>query len=63
VRERQSRLVACIAEVTVTLRSGRYKINRLTIAMDPGPVINPLNAKAQIQGAALWGTKPVMASG
>jgi len=29
--------------------------------MDPGTVINPLNAKAQIQGAALWGTSQVMA--
>jgi len=28
--------------------------------MDPGTVINPLNAKAQIQGAALWGTSQVM---
>ena len=29
--------------------------------MDPGTVINPINAKAQIQGAALWGTSQVMA--
>jgi isoquinoline 1-oxidoreductase subunit beta len=60
--ERQSPTwVACIAEVTVDPQTGRYKINRLTIAMDPGTVINPLNAKAQIQGAALWGTSQVMA--
>ena len=60
--ERQSPTwVACIAEVTVDPKTGQYKINRLTIAMDPGTVINPLNAKAQIQGAALWGTSQVMA--
>jgi isoquinoline 1-oxidoreductase subunit beta len=60
--ERQSPTwVAAIAEVTVDPQTGRYKINRLTIAMDPGTVINPLNAKAQIQGAALWGTSQVMA--
>ena len=60
--ERQSPTwVACIAEVTVDPQTGRYKVNRLTIAMDPGTVINPLNAKAQIQGAALWGTSQVMA--
>jgi isoquinoline 1-oxidoreductase subunit beta len=60
--ERQSPTwVAGIAEVTVDPNSGRYKIDRLTIAMDAGTVINPLNAKAQIQGAALWGASQVMA--
>jgi isoquinoline 1-oxidoreductase subunit beta len=60
--ERQSPTwVAGIAEVTVDPNNGRYKINRLTIAMDPGTVINPVNAKAQIQGAALWGASQVMA--
>jgi isoquinoline 1-oxidoreductase len=28
--------------------------------MDPGTVVNPLNAKAQIEGAALWGASQVM---
>jgi isoquinoline 1-oxidoreductase subunit beta len=60
--ERQSPTwVAGIAEVTVDPKTGRYKINRLTIAMDPGTVINPHCAKAQIQGAALWGASQVMA--
>ena len=60
--ERQSPTwVAGIAEVTVDPKTGRYKINQLTIAMDPGTVINPLCAKAQIQGAALWGASQVMA--
>jgi isoquinoline 1-oxidoreductase beta subunit len=59
--ERQSPTwVAGIAEVTVDPRTGIYKINRITIAMDPGTVVNPLNAKAQIQGAALWGASQVM---
>ena len=60
--ERQSPTwVAGIAEVTVDPQTGQYKINRLTIGMDPGTVINPLNAKAQAQGAALWGASQVMA--
>jgi isoquinoline 1-oxidoreductase beta subunit len=59
--ERQSPTwVAGVAEVTVDPRTGIYKINRITIAMDPGTVVNPLNAKAQIQGAALWGASQVM---
>jgi isoquinoline 1-oxidoreductase subunit beta len=59
--ERQSPTwVAGIAEVTVDPKTGVFKINRITLAMDPGTVINPLNAKAQIQGAALWGASQIL---
>jgi isoquinoline 1-oxidoreductase beta subunit len=59
--ERQSPTwVAGIAEVAVNPDTGVYKINRITVAMDPGFVVNPMNAKAQIQGAALWGASQVM---
>jgi isoquinoline 1-oxidoreductase len=59
--ERQSPTwVAGIAEVTVDPKTGVFKINHITIAMDPGTVINPLNAKAQIQGAALWGASQIL---
>jgi CO/xanthine dehydrogenase Mo-binding subunit len=39
--------------VTVDTTTGRHRINRLTIAMDPGTVVNPRNATAQIQGGAV----------
>jgi CO/xanthine dehydrogenase Mo-binding subunit len=59
--ERQSPTwVAGIAEVTVDPNSGDYRINRLTIAMDPGLVVNPVGAAAQIQGAALWGASQIL---
>jgi CO/xanthine dehydrogenase Mo-binding subunit len=59
--ERQSPTwVAGVAEVTVDPKTGVYKINRITIAVDPGTVVNPLNAKAQIEGAALWGASQIM---
>jgi isoquinoline 1-oxidoreductase subunit beta len=59
--ERQSPTwVAGIAEVTVDPKTGTFKINRITIAMDPGIVVNPFNTKAQIQGAALWGASQIM---
>jgi isoquinoline 1-oxidoreductase beta subunit len=59
--ERQSPTwVAGVAEVTVDPKTGTFKINRITIAMDPGIVVNPLNTKAQIQGAALWGASQIM---
>jgi len=59
--ERQSPTwVAGCAEVTVNPQTGAFRINRLTIAMDPGLVVNPMNTKAQVQGAALWGASQVM---
>jgi CO/xanthine dehydrogenase Mo-binding subunit len=59
--ERQSPTwVAGIAEVTVDPATGKYKINKVTIAMDMGMAINPTGATAQIQGAALWGASQIM---
>ena len=59
--ERQSPTwVAGVAEVTVDPATGKYTINKITIAMDMGMTINPTGAKAQIQGAALWGASQVM---
>jgi len=59
--ERQSPTwVAGVAEVTVDPKTGKYRINKVTIAMDMGTCVNPMNAKAQIMGAALWGASQVM---
>jgi isoquinoline 1-oxidoreductase len=59
--ERQSPTwVAGVAEVTVDPKTGKYRINRVTIAMDMGTCINPVNTTAQIQGAALWGASQVL---
>jgi len=59
--ERQSPTwVAGVAEVTVDPSTGKYRVNKLTIAMDMGLAINPNNVRAQIMGAALWGTSQVM---
>jgi isoquinoline 1-oxidoreductase len=52
--------VAGIAEVTVNPDTGAYRIKRITVAVDPGLVVNPRGATAQIQGAALWGASQVM---
>ena len=52
--------VAGIAEVTVDPATGNVKINRLTIAMDMGIAVNPMNIKAQIQGSALWGASQIL---
>jgi isoquinoline 1-oxidoreductase len=60
--ERQSPTwVAGVAEVTVDPATGRYRVNKLTIAMDMGLAVNPDNIRAQIMGSALWGTSQIMA--
>src|SRR5512145_384215 len=49
--ERQSPTwVACCAEVTVDPSTGKYRVNKLTIAVDMGLAINPNNVKAQVMG-------------
>jgi isoquinoline 1-oxidoreductase len=59
--ERQSPTwVAGVAEVTVDPETGKYSINKLTIAMDPGVVVNPKNVEAQVRGSALWGASQIM---
>jgi isoquinoline 1-oxidoreductase subunit beta len=46
---------ACAAQVEVDPASGEFKVNRLTLAMDLGTVVNPDGVRAQIEGSALWG--------
>ncbi|HEV2548608.1 MAG TPA: molybdopterin cofactor-binding domain-containing protein [Stellaceae bacterium] len=45
---------ACVAEVTVG-GDGVVKVNKLTIAIDIGTTVNPDGARAQTEGATLWG--------
>ena len=59
--ERQSPTwVAGVAEVGVDSRTGAIDIKKLTIAMDMGIAVNPVNIKAQVAGAALWGASQVL---
>lgn len=46
---------ACAAQVEVNPTNGEVKVNRLTLAMDLGTVVNPNGVQAQIEGSALWG--------
>ena len=45
---------ACVAEVSVGA-DGVVKVNKLTIAIDIGTTVNPDGARAQTEGATLWG--------
>jgi CO/xanthine dehydrogenase Mo-binding subunit len=47
--------VACVARVHVDRNSGGVKVEKLTLVVDAGNIIDPDGARAQIEGGALWG--------
>ncbi len=46
---------ACVCQVTIVPGTGKVTVNKYTIAVDPGVVVNPLQLKRQIEGGALMG--------
>ena len=55
--------VACVARVRVDRATGFVTIEKLTIVADAGTVVDPDSAKAQIEGAALWGLSMALHEG
>jgi CO/xanthine dehydrogenase Mo-binding subunit len=46
---------ACVCEIAVTPGTGVIKVEKSTIAVDPGIVVNPLQLKRQVEGGAVMG--------
>jgi CO/xanthine dehydrogenase Mo-binding subunit len=46
---------ACVCQVSVVPGTGKVTVDKYTIAVDPGIVVNPLQLKRQIEGGALMG--------
>jgi CO/xanthine dehydrogenase Mo-binding subunit len=46
---------ACAARVRVDPATGKVKVEKLTLVVDCGTVVNPDGALSQVQGASLWG--------
>jgi CO/xanthine dehydrogenase Mo-binding subunit len=46
---------ACVADVAVDMNTGVIKVEKMTLAVDPGIVINPLQLKRQVEGGAVMG--------
>ena len=46
---------ACVCQVTVTPSTGVVVVQKITIAVDPGIVINPMQLKRTVQGGAVMG--------
>ena len=46
---------ACAAHVAVTPSTGAVKVERMTLVVDPGIVVNPLQLKRQVEAGCLMG--------
>ncbi len=47
--------VACVARVNVDKGTGAVKVEKLTLVADAGTIVDPDGARAQMEGASLWG--------
>ena len=55
--------VACVARVRVDRGSGVVNVEKLTLVVDAGTVVDPDGALAQVEGAALWGLSMALHEG
>jgi len=46
---------ACVCEIAVTPSTGAIQVEKFTVAVDPGIVINPMQLKRQVEGGAVMG--------
>jgi CO/xanthine dehydrogenase Mo-binding subunit len=46
---------ACVCEIAVTPGTGAIKVEKSTIAVEPGIVVNPMQLKRQVEGGAVMG--------
>jgi nicotinate dehydrogenase subunit B len=46
---------ACVAQITVDTNTGVIKVDKVTMVVDPGIVINPLQLKRQVEGGTVMG--------
>ena len=46
---------ACVCQIAVTPSTGEIAVEKYTIAVDPGIVVNPMQLKRQVEGGAVMG--------
>jgi CO/xanthine dehydrogenase Mo-binding subunit len=46
---------ACVCHIAVTPETGVIKVEKCTLAVDPGVVINPTHLRRQVEGGAMMG--------
>jgi isoquinoline 1-oxidoreductase subunit beta len=55
--------IACAARVRVDRSNGHVAVEKLTLVIDAGTLIQPDGAAAQVEGAALWGLSTALFEG
>lgn len=55
--------VACVARVRVDRSTGAVGVEKMTIVVDSGTVVDPDSARAQIEGSSLWGLSMALHEG
>jgi len=46
---------ACVANIAVNMTSGAIKVEKMTVAVDPGIVVNPVQLHRQVEGGMVMG--------
>jgi CO/xanthine dehydrogenase Mo-binding subunit len=46
---------ACVSHIAVTPSTGAIKVEKVTVAVDPGIVVNPLQLRRQVEGGTVMG--------
>jgi nicotinate dehydrogenase subunit B len=46
---------ACVSQISVTPSTGAIKVDKVTVVVDPGIVVNPLQLKRQVEGGTMMG--------
>jgi nicotinate dehydrogenase subunit B len=46
---------ACVCQIAITPSTGAIKVEKYTIAVDPGIVVNPIQLKRNVEGGAVMG--------
>jgi nicotinate dehydrogenase subunit B len=46
---------ACVTQIAVTPSTGAIKVEKVTVAVDPGIVVNPMQLKRQVEGGTVMG--------
>ncbi len=54
---------ACVARVHVDRGTGVVRVEKLTLVVDAGTIVDPDGALAQVQGSALWGLSMALHEG
>lgn len=55
--------VACAARVRIDRTTGYVTVEKLTLVIDAGTIVQPNSAAAQVEGAALWGMSMALFEG